>query len=66
MNKNEFCKQIIQIVDNCREIDNLEDNDIALELEGFLSVLTPKDRRRFAEWGQPKDKTTPDKCWIDN
>ncbi len=63
MTKHEFCRQIVQTVDNCRSIDGMTEDEIAKALEGLLAPLAPKDRKRFAAWGQPEYQTTPDQCW---
>jgi len=63
MTKHEFCRQIVQTVDNCRSIDDMSEDEIATALEGLLAPLAPKDRKRFAAWGQTEHQTTPDKCW---
>jgi len=62
--KHEFCKQILQTVDNCRSIDGMSDNEIALAISGLISPLAPKDINEFAKWGHPSQQTTVDKCWI--
>ena len=63
MTKQEFCKQIVQTVDNCRSIDKMNDDEIAQELSGLIVTLVPKDKKRFASWGKPEHQTTTDKCW---
>ena len=63
MNKIEFCKQILQTVDNCRLIDGMSDDDVAKNIGYLMSPLAPKDMDRFAEWGQLSQQTTVDKCW---
>jgi predicted DNA-binding transcriptional regulator AlpA len=63
MTKKEFCKQIIQTVDNCSNIDGMTDDDIAEALGGLLAPLSPKDLKRFSMWGKPEQQTTPDNCW---
>jgi len=63
MTKHEFCRQIVQTVDNCRRIDDMSDEEIATAIEALISPLTPKDVKRFAVWGKPEHQTTPDKCW---
>ncbi len=64
MTRKEFSSQILQIVDNSREIDNLSDEQIVTALSLFMSsVLEPKNRESFAKWGFPKDKSTPNDCW---
>jgi hypothetical protein len=63
MTKHEFCRQIVQTVDNCRSIDGMSEDEIATALEGLLAPLAPKEMKRFAEWGHPEHQTTPDKCW---
>jgi hypothetical protein len=63
MTKHEFCKQIVQTVDNCREIDGMTDDEIATAIEGLISTLAPKDMKRFAAWGYPAQVSTVDKCW---
>jgi hypothetical protein len=51
------------MVDNCRTLDSMTDDEIATALEGLIAPLEPKDRKRFSAWGQPEHQTTPDKCW---
>ena len=63
MTKNELCKQIVQTVDNCRSIDGMSDDEIAVAIEGIITPLQPKDMKRFAAWGHPNQQSTPDKCW---
>lgn len=63
MTQKEFCKQIIQMVDNCRDIDGLTDDELAERLTGLLEHLEPRDRVRFAKWGFPEQKSTPKECW---
>ena len=63
MNKDEFCRQIVQTVDNCRSLDKMTDDEIASVLSSLLSTLQPKDLKRFAGWGIPEHRTTADKCW---
>ncbi|PJA24979.1 MAG: hypothetical protein COX57_05825 [Alphaproteobacteria bacterium CG_4_10_14_0_2_um_filter_63_37] len=63
MNKAEFCRQIVQAVDNCRNLDGMTDEEVAVELQQFLSCLEPKDRENFAQWGYPGCRSTPNECW---
>ena len=63
MNKHEFCKQIVQTVDNCRSLDKMTDDEIAVAISSLISPLAPKDLKRFAGWGIPEHQTTTDKCW---
>jgi len=41
-------------------------NDITMFtcIEGFLNKLKPKDLISFSGWGQPKEQSTIDKCWL--
>ncbi len=64
MTKIEFCKQIVQTVDNCRAIDGMTDSEVAEAISGLISPLTPIDIKRFAAWGLPAQKSTIDKCWC--
>lgn len=63
MTKQEFCKQILQLVDNCRSIDDMPEDEIATAISGLIDPLAPKDKKRFAAWGNPDQQTTIDKCW---
>jgi len=63
MTKMEFCKQIVQTVDNCRAIDGMTDLEVAEAVSGLISPLTPKDIKRFAAWGMPHQQSTVDLCW---
>ena len=63
MTKAEFCKQIVQTVDNCRSLGSMTDDEIAKAIEGLIAPLAPKDLKRFAAWGSPEHQTTIDKCW---
>lgn len=63
MTQKEFASQMLQIVDNCREIDNKSNEEIVKELSIFLSVLEPKDRKKFSAWGHEKHRSTPKDCW---
>lgn len=63
MNKKQFCSQILQTIDNARGIDGASDDEIIETLEGFMDLLTPVNRERFAKWGLPEHQTTVDKCW---
>lgn len=58
MNKKEFVKMIFETIDNIWEREE-QINAIT----GLLDTLDPKNRDQFALWGQPKQKSTPEKCW---
>lgn len=63
MKKRTFASQLLQTVDNSRDLDNASDEEIVDTLCELLSTLEPKDKKNFAQWGLPKEQTTPDKCW---
>jgi len=63
MTQHEFASQMLQIVDNSRNIDGKSNEDIVSELKLFLSVLEPKDRVKFAKWGHPPHQVVESKCW---
>ncbi|MFZ1800661.1 MAG: hypothetical protein WAU24_12420 [Chitinophagaceae bacterium] len=63
MTQKEFASQMLQVVDNSREIDGKSDEEIVKELTMFMSVLEPKNRETFSQWGFPKDKSTVADCW---
>jgi len=62
--KHEFCKQILQTVDNCRSIDGMTDDEIAIAISGLISPLAPKDIKGFAKWGSPEQQAEVDDCWL--
>jgi hypothetical protein len=63
MTQKEFASQMLQVVDNSREIDGKSNDEIVNELVMFLSVLEPKNRETFSKWGFPKDQSTVTDCW---
>ena len=63
MTQKEFASQMLQIIDNSREIDGKSDEEIVKELTLFMSVLEPKNRETFSKWGFEKDQTTVENCW---
>lgn len=63
MTRIEFCKQIVQAVDNCRSLDNMSDDEIAVVVSSIIAPLEPKDKKRFAKWGQSEHHSTPEDCW---
>lgn len=61
MTKENLAKNIIETVNNCNEA-----GEPAITLEGvivLLDTLEPRDRERFAKWGQPHEQSTEDECW---
>lgn len=58
MNKKELAIQIRQTVENAYSSTEAE-NDII----DFLDLLEPKDRERFAKWGNKKQQSTIEDCW---
>jgi hypothetical protein len=63
MTQKEFASQMLQVVDNSREIYGKSDEEIIKELEMFMSVLEPKNRETFSKWGFPEDQSTVTDCW---
>ncbi len=63
MTKSEFCKDILQLVDNCRSIDGMSDDQIGRAIESFIAPLAPKDIKGFAKWGHKKQQSTVNDCW---
>ena len=63
MNKLDFCKNILQTVDNSRLLDGASDDEVVETISILLSTLTPKDTGKFSSWGMPNQQTTPEKCW---
>jgi hypothetical protein len=63
MTQKEFASQMLQVVDNGREIYGKSNEEIVKELAMFLSVLEPKNRETFSNWGLPKDHSTVKDCW---
>lgn len=63
MTKEEFAKQLLQTVDNARELDGADDPEIVGQLLFMLETLQPVDREKFAAWGYVHQKSTPAECW---
>lgn len=63
MNKREFCRNMVRLVDNCRVIDGMTDEEIAEAMEGLIAPLEPKDKKRFAAWGTPDQQCSVENCW---
>lgn len=62
MTKKEFCKTIVETVDNMNFIgkDKEEQAEAVMDL---ISALAPKDIKRFAKWGQQNQQSTVEECW---
>jgi hypothetical protein len=61
MTKENLAKQIIETVNNYNDAG---EPTIALEgVIALLDTLEPRDKERFAKWGQPHEQSTEDECW---
>lgn len=58
MTKTELAKNIIETVHN-----NPDPAEAMAGVIAYLDLLTPKDMERFAQWGYPHQKSTPEECW---
>ena len=56
MTKKELISKIVNISKVAKTDEDLRDY-----LNSALSLLEPKDRNRFALWGE--EKSTPTECW---
>jgi len=63
MTKHEFCKDIVELIDNMNYIGETDKSKQIEAVKALISPLKPKDLKRFAKWGQPHQQTTIDKCW---
>jgi hypothetical protein len=63
MTKKEFCKTIVDTIDNMNYIGETDKDKQTEAVMALISPLKPKDLKRFAKWGQPEQQTTPEKCW---
>lgn len=64
MTKKDFCKTIVETIDNMNYIGEADKEQQIRAVMALLSPLEPKDKKAFAKWGNPDVQTTPDKCWI--
>lgn len=61
MTKENLAKQIVETVNNYND-----SGEPTLAMEGviaLLDTLEPRDRERFAKWGQQDEQSTEDECW---
>ena len=58
MTKKSLAEQIYQTVQNCST-----KKEAIAGIKALLGTLEPKDRSRFCQWGQPNERSTPEKCW---
>jgi hypothetical protein len=63
MTKTGLAKQILRTVDNVRELDNSDEDQVIEQIEIMLGCLIPKNFERFAQWGMPEDQVDISKCW---
>ena len=62
MTKREFCKSIIETIDNMNHIGVGEDEQVQA-LMNLIAPLKPKSLKKFAKWGVPEQQSTEEKCW---
>ena len=59
MTKKDLAALIIDAVDNAKFMNE----DPIESVTAYLSTLEPKDKERFAKWGNSKQQSTMEKCW---